>query len=314
MNAKSTERASLPRIDLNLFRVFDAIWRTGSLTQAGAQLHLSQPAVSNALARLREAFNDALFQRQGRRMTPTPRAQAIAEDVTQALGLLRDTIQRSQSFEPAVSQRRFTIGMRDNFELAVLPPLLQALNTQAPRMQIRSVAIERRRIARQLAEGELDFALDVPLEAATDIRSQPLLQIAFCLVTRRGHAFAKRRPNAKQWAAARHAVVSGRASGPTMEDFALQREGLSRETPVRLQSYLAACQLVATTDAVLVLPRFYAEWVRAHIPLHLSEPPLPLPKLPIQLHWHRSREADEGHRWMRNQLAAIATTGAAAEA
>lgn len=290
------------RIDLNLFRVFDAIWRTGSLTLAAEQLHLTQPAVSNALARLREHFGDALFRRQGRRVVPTARAQAIADDVGEALRLLRDSLQSAQAFDALASSRRFTLGMRDNFEVSLLPRLVLALRQHAPRMHLHSAAIDRKRLARQLAEGEMDFGIDVPVAMPADIRQAPLLEIDFCLATRPGHRFAKRRPSVKEWAEAEHVAVSGRSAGPVMEDLALQRAGLTRDVSVRLQNYYAACHLVAASDLVLVLPRFYGEWFSGFIPLHLAATPLPLPPMPILLYWHRNADSDAGHAWLRELI------------
>jgi DNA-binding transcriptional LysR family regulator len=295
-------KAPSTRVDLNLFRVFDAIWRSGSLTIAAEQLHLTQPAVSNALARLREHFDDPLFQRRGRRMSPTPRAQAMAADVSRALFLLRESVQRAQPFEPAQSTRSVNIGLRDTFEVSLLPQLAQVLQQQAPRMRLNSQAIDRRRMVRQLADGELDFVFDAPFDAPDDIRQAPLLQVEFRLAMSPDHPFAHQPPTVAQWASARHAVVSGRVSGPVMEDIALQREGFSREVSVRMRNYYAACQLVASTDLLVVLPRFYGEWFQRLMPLHLAPAPLPLPPLPILLYWHRNADSDAGHAWLRERI------------
>lgn len=293
------------RVDLNLFRVFDTVYRAGSLTQAAAALHLTQPAVSNALARLRAQFDDPLFVRDGRRVVPTPRAKAIAPRVGAALAALRGTLHRSAQFEPAASDRRFIIGMRDLLEFALLPPLLGELQRTAPRAQLHSVRVERRQMARELAAGRLDLVIDIPLPVAEDIHQQPLLRAELCLAMRSGHALAAKPLTIKSWLAAPHVVVSARPSGPVLEDFELQRRGLARQVSVRCQHYYAACHLVATSDLVLVLPRYYGEWFAAHLPLHLAALPIPLPALDVSLYWHRNAESDPANAWLRERILAL---------
>jgi len=298
------------RVDLNLFRVFDAVYRAGSLTQAAAQLHLTQPAISNALARLRTHFDDPLFVRDGRRVAPTPRARAVAPDIAAALQALQQSVLTPQVFDAASASRRFVIGMRDVLEFALLPRLVQGLMGDAPRLQLQSARIERRRTERELASGTLDLSIDVPMPVGEGVVQEPLFEEPLCVAMRPGHALARGRLSTAKWLAARHVAVSSRRAGLVLEDAVLQREGLRRDIAVRCQHYYAACHVVASSDLLLVLPRYYGEWFSAHQPLQLVPLPLELPSLRVMLYWHRNAEHDPGHAWLRERIRALTAKGA----
>ncbi|WP_028079865.1 LysR family transcriptional regulator [Solimonas soli] len=298
------------RVDLNLFRVFEAVYRAGSLTQAAAQLHLTQPAISNALARLRAHFDDPLFVRDGRRVAPTPRARAVAPEITAALQTLQQALATPQVFDAGSASRRFVIGMRDLIEFALLPRLTQSVFADAPRLQLQSARIERRRTGRELAAGTLDLSIDIPTPVGEGIVQEPLFEEVLCVAMRPEHPLARGRLTTKQWLAARHVAVSSRRAGLVLEDVVLQREGLRRDVAVRCQHYYAACHVVAGSDLLLLLPRYYGEWFTAHLPLKLVPLPLALPGLQIMLYWHRNAEHDPGHAWLRERIRALTAAGA----
>ena len=294
-------------IDLNLFRVFDAVYRAGSITHAAAQLHLSQPAVSNALARLRLHLEDPLFVRQGRRVVPTPLARGFADDVARALASLKDAARSGHRFDPAVSTRRFVVGMRDVLEFALLPPLVQDLAARGPHLGLHSTRLERRRMSMHLGAGDLDLAIDVPIAAGDDVLRCVLLRADLHVAMREGHPLASRKLTIERWLSARHVVVSARASGPVIEDVTLAQLGLTRDVAVRCQHYSAAAQLVAASDLLLTLPRYDGRWLRTPLPLHLKPMPLPIPPVEISMYWHRSADADAGNAWLRERIQALAT-------
>jgi len=293
------------RVDLNLFRVFAAVYRGGGITVAAAQLHLSQPAVSNALTRLRLHFGDALFVRDGRRMSPTPRARQIAPQVEAALDTLQAVTRSEQRFEPATAQRRYQIGLRDMLEFMLLPELLHEVLKQAPGVSLQSRTIERRRLERMLAAGGLDLAIDVPLPLAESILHQPLLRDHLCTVLRQDHPLARRRLTLDAWLALPHVVVSARPTGAVLEDVLLQPQNLQRRIALRCQHYSAACRVVAETNSTLLLPQRYAERFASAFNLRIKAPPLPLRPLELQLYWHRNAANDSGLRWLRQQITGL---------
>lgn len=293
------------RVDLNLFRVFMAVYRAGSLTQAAAQLHLTQPAISNALTRLRQQIGDPLFIREGRRMVPSLRARQIAPQVEQALTALQTVTRTDSHFDAATAQRRYQIGMRDLLEFVLLPDLLNDLQQHAPHISLQSRPIERRRLERMLASGGLDLAVDVAIPTGEDIHRELLLRDSLCVVTRSGHRLAHQRLTLQRWLSQPHVVVSARTSGPVLEDLLLNEHDLKRNIVLRCQHYSAACHVVARTDCMLMLPRRYAAQFSRAFGLIIKPPPVPLAPLELMMYWHRNADGDSGLKWLRNRIASL---------
>jgi len=298
------DRRDLSRVDLNLFRVLYEVAQAESITRAARVLHLTQPAVSNALSRLRSHLGDPLFVRDGRRMVATPYARSILPRVEGALLAFDQALSGTgPAFSPAESERHFTFGMRELVELSFVPELGRFMAEHAPGCSFSSVRFERRKLPSMLLSGALDFAIDVRAPWPQDVRSAPLFREPLCFVARRGHPIARRPPDASALSRLRHVAVSGRRTGPMLGDASTERFPV-RDIAVRCQSYYAACVLVSQTDLVLALPRRYAEHFRALLDLWVFDAPVPLPELEICLYWHRHAEKDPSSCWARDQLLA----------
>lgn len=294
------------RLDLNLLVVLEAIHAEGSLTQAARRLSLSQPAISHALGRLREALDDPLFLRQGNRMVPTPRTQRLIAPLHAALGLIAEGIQEGARFDAARSQQEFRLGMRDIFESTALPGLLTRLREEAPGVRLASVRTDRRELENDLVDGQLDVAMDVLLPLSPDIRRQKLAEDRLVVVAREGHPAVKRgRIALEGYLQAGHLLVSSRRRGPGFEDQELARLGYERRIVLRCQHYFAACRVVETGDFLLTMPAGYA--TLANIGLHnrLLELPVALPPLDVYLYWHESRDADPANVWLRERITGL---------
>src|SRR5688572_9854037 len=163
-------------VDLNLLRVFDAVLRDRSVTAAAARLDLTQPAVSNALARLRRMLDDALFVRTAEGMRPTPYAQGLADPVRQALGLVETALARPAGFEPATSVRTFRFHMSDIGEMVFLPALVERLQRVAPGVRVEVTPLALEEITDALASGALDLAVGALPGLAGLVRTRNLLQ------------------------------------------------------------------------------------------------------------------------------------------
>ncbi len=183
----------LSRIDLNLLVVLETIHAEGGITRAAEKLHLTQPAISHALARLRETFDDPLFVRQGNAMVPTPLARRLIGPVGDALRTLDATFGGLERFDPATSSKRFAIGLRAVMESTVLPSLVQAALAQAPGVELSAVRVDRRRVESDLASGVLDVAIDVLLPVSESVRHARLSSDRMVVVARRGHPQDRRR-------------------------------------------------------------------------------------------------------------------------
>ena len=298
---RTDDAPRLLRLDLNLFRVFDVVYRERNLTRAAAALALSQSAVSHALARLREVLQDPLFVRRGRGVAPTPRAEQLAPAVQQALTALRQGLQRGRAFDPARDLTRLRLALHEELEPNLLPALFRRLRALAPGVSVASVRLDRSNLKADLAAGRIDLAIDVAQVTDPELRHEPLLQDSLCVVS----AASRRRLDSAAYMAAQHIAVSSRRTGPAMEDFMFGRQGLQRQIALRCQHYGSACRIAAESDLLLTLPRRNAESLRTPA-LRLWRMPLQLPPIELHLYWHRQAELEPATLWLRGELRALA--------
>ncbi len=291
----------IKRCDLNLFLVFDTIYTERNLTQAAKILSITQPAVSNALARLRKLFNDELFVRTARGMQPTPVADSIAQNVSEALSLLKSSILEREEFDPLVSERIFQFSMTDLAEALVLPRLIPLIETSAPNVSLQSYYVKRNELVRNLTRAELDFAVDVPVVEDPHLSHQSLIKDHYVCVLRHGHPMLQESFTLEAFLQLQHIHVSSRRKGLGQVDMALLKHDVERSIKLRVQHYRVAAGIVSGTDFALCLPRFLAE----KYDLAILDLPIEVPQLDFHLYWHRQSDSDSAHRWMRESLIAL---------
>ena len=291
----------IKRCDLNLFLVFDTIYTERNLTQAAKILSITQPAVSNALARLRKLFNDELFVRTARGMQPTPVADSIAQNVSEALSLLKSSILEREEFDPLVSERIFQFSMTDLAEALVLPRLIPLIETSAPNVSLQSYYVKRNELVRNLTRAELDFAVDVPVVEDPHLSHQSLIKDHYVCVLRHGHPMLQESFTLEAFLQLQHIHVSSRRKGLGQVDMALLKHDVERSIKLRVQHYRVAAGIVSGTDFALSLPRFLAE----KYDLAILDLPIEVPQLDFHLYWHRQSDSDSAHRWMRESLIAL---------
>ncbi|AWK89481.1 LysR family transcriptional regulator [Azospirillum thermophilum] len=290
------------RLDLNLFVVLDAIYAEGNITRAARSLNLTQPALSHALGRLRAVFDDPLFVRQGSVMMPTPLTRSLIGPVQQALRTLSTSVQQCRDFDPAATRRSFTIGVRDVLESKLLPPLIGALRTAAPLIDLSSVRADRRELESELAAGSLDMAVDVLLTLSGGVRRARLLSDRLVVVARDGHPALDGPPDLETYLAQSHILVSSRRKGMGLEDVELARIGRHRRIALRCQHYYAACRVVADSDLLLTMPEHYAHSANRNLPNRVFPVPFDTPPLDVYLYWHETADHDPANRWLRDLL------------
>ncbi|MDQ0669283.1 LysR family transcriptional regulator [Pseudomonas sp. W2I6] len=291
---------NLSKVDLNLFIVFDAIYTEANLTRAGQIVGITQPAVSNALARLRETFNDPLFVRTAQGMVPTPMAQNIIGPVRNALSLLRVSVQESRIFNPQQAAKTYRISMTDLTEAVILPPLFQRLRRLAPTVVIESFLSKRRGTTKELAAGRLDFAVDAPLNTDPQVRHVKLMEDRYVCAMRKGHPMAgKDKLTLDDYLSLTHIHISSRRNGLGHVDLALGKMGLQRKIALRSQHYLMASQVLQQTDMVMTVPERFA---RRHELHWFNLPVNDVPMVETHLYWHESTDQDPANRWMREQM------------
>ena len=289
---------NLSKVDLNLFIVFDAIYTEANLTRAGQIVGITQPAVSNALSRLRETFNDPLFVRTAQGMVPTPMAQNIIGPVRNALALLRTSVQESRIFNPQQANKTFRISMTDLTEAVILPLLFQRLRRLAPAVVIESFLGKRRETTKELAAGRLDFAVDAPLNTDPQVRHVKLMEDRYVCAMRQGHPQSGSTLTLEHYLGMTHIHISSRRNGLGYVDLALGKMGVQRKVALRSQHYLMASQVLQQTDMVMTVPERFA---RRHQLRYLSLP-VEISPLETHLYWHESTDQDPANRWMREQI------------
>lgn len=290
------------KIDLNLFTVFEAIYSEGSLTKAAARLNLTQPAISHALGRLRDRLEDPLFIRHGHKMRPTPLAQNLLPEIQSALAQLNQALQHAHGFDPKIANKTFTIAMRDVIEATLLPPLVTRFNEIGPNISVASVTMDRRQLEAKLASGEWDFAVDILRPSPTSIKQQKLIADDLVVLKRK----SKKRTNSidqQAYLNAQHIVVSSRPSGPSLVDYSLSALGLKRNVALRCQHYFAACQVVASSELWLTMPRRYGHLLSNQFSeIELLDLPFATSSVDVYLYWHSSHDNDASNTWFRQLL------------
>ena len=288
----------LSKIDMNLFIVLDTIYTERKLTRAAEVLHITQPAVSNSLARLRAHFNDELFVRQSGQMVPTPLTENIIERVREALASLQSSLNEHDAFDPLQSTRTFRFSMNDTSEAYVLPRLMSLLETTAPKVKIESYTVPRSDMVRSFSAGELDFALDVPIINDKDLVNTALTTDRYVCVVRPDHPRIRGALSLDEYLQESHIHVSSRRKGGGQIDAYLGRLGLQRDIKLRIQHSRAASPIVAQTDMLLTIPQSLTRGSNQQV----LELPFAIPMLDWHLYWAQRHENDSAHRWMREQI------------
>jgi DNA-binding transcriptional LysR family regulator len=294
----------LKDIDLNLLRLFDAVYRTRNVSRAAELLDLTQPAASQGLTRLRGLLHDPLFMRAAGGVQPTPKAQRMAEPVRQALAMLEQALDESAGFDPATSHRAFRIHMSDIGEGRFLPELMAALREQAPGVRVETRPWPRDEIAAALDEGRIDFAFGF-LPMVKDTQKLQLLKDRYVVLLRQGHPFV-RAARGKKGKALLNLLrelefVAVRAHADTLR--IVQQLKLEERLRLVTEHFLVLPSIVRSTDLAAIMPRNIAHGFEAGFAI--VEPEFPQRDFAVSLHWSRRFEADGGNRWMRGVVAGL---------
>jgi DNA-binding transcriptional LysR family regulator len=300
-------------LDLNLLRVFDEVMAERSLTRAARNLNLTQPAVSNALRRLRETLGDELVQRSGQGMAPTPRARAIWPAVRQALEQLELSLVPN-AFVPAQAKTTFVLAMADATAAELMPGLVEILEKEAPGVTIRVVPLTTRDPRQLLDEQVCDLAVGFFPSALADMTArsqseeplpfahQRLYDGEYVCVMRKDHPLAPWQLTLDDYCAARHMLVSfsGRPYG--FIDEALAGLGRHRQIVLTVNQFFTAGRVVAHSNLLTVLPRHFISVTGIADELALKPLPFEVPLVHVDALWHRRSQLRGGHQWLRQAV------------
>ncbi|HJV87727.1 MAG TPA: LysR family transcriptional regulator [Noviherbaspirillum sp.] len=299
-------------LDLNLLRVFDAVMTEQNLTRAANRLAMTQPAVSNALRRLRDALGDELLIRTAHGVKPTPRAESLWPAVRRALAALEEAISPDEHFDISTAQNTFRMAMADATAALWLPSLVRSIEREAPGLTIRMVPLTTREPRPLLLRGDIDLAvgffpgvvaqLTGGQASVSPIRHEQLYSGRYVCVMRKHHPLAKKELTIDDYCGSNHLLVSfsGRAHG--LVDEALAKIGRERRILLTVNQFFTAGRVVATSDLITVLPRHLIASTGITGALVTKELPFSLPNVHVDMLWHERDTRNPAHKWLRDHL------------
>ncbi len=299
---------NIDELDLNLLRVFDAVYREQSLSRAAQRLGLSQPGISQALNRLRQHIGDPLFVRQTHGVAPTAYSDAIAEPIQRALENLQAALHTRTVQDLRQIDRRLRIAMSDYSESLILAPLIRLIDEQAPKLQIRVVPDDRVNLHTAMNDGELDLVIGAIPPLDEQYRHQDLCTEEFVCIVRRGHPVIQGHLSLDHYKQARHVGIAVRAAQLSKIDQACQPHGFQRQINVVVPNFMALPFIIAATDCVATMPRRLLRLVPPHLGLQILPAPIALPTPTIRQYWPERNHQDMVCRWMREQIYQICQT------
>lgn len=296
---------NLNRLDLNLLVALDALLSERSITKAGQRLHLSPSATSGALARLRDYFGDELLSQIGRRMIPTPLGESLQVSVRNCLLNIQATIDSRPGFDPAQSQRRFTLMMSDYVSAVIMPHVLQRLEQEAPNVEIQLLANQDPALT--LERGDTDFLIIPERFVLKGHPAEPLFDDEFVCVCWQGNPLVGESLSLEQFLNLSHVVARiGTERPPTIDAWFFERFGHVRRIGLVAMTFTAVPHLLVGTHRIALMHRRLAKAYLEMLPLRMLPSPCEMPRLIETIQWHRHRESDPGRVWMHEVLKSAA--------
>ena len=298
---------NLRSIDLNLLIALDALLIELHVSRAADRIGLSQPAMSNALARLRHILKDDLLVRTASGMQATPRARELAEPVRQTLHQMERLFESDASFTPSDSNRTFVIRLSDLLQLLFLPSLLGKVAHEAPKVSFDVTHLSPARTVEALERDEIDLAVSMGLDHSSAIRSEMLLPDRMVCVMRKGHPLANKAMTLDNFLRLRHLKISLSPTDMRFADDVLKHMRLARDVAINVPTWLVAMHVLAQTDYITVMPARLSAALGGKA-IVARDLPFASPPFHWALYWHRRYEKSPANRWLRDQIADVAHT------
>lgn len=302
------------RYDLNLLLVFEALMKERNVTTAAHELGLTQPTLSHALNRLRKMCGDPLFVRTARGMQPTAYAEAMSAPVSQALGIIRGTLERKTTFDPRGEPRVFRLLLTDIGTVTFLPRLINYLQVNAPALSIQTSQAPQGAYKEALQSGSVDLAIGHMPDIVAGFYQQRIFEDEFVCVVGAAHPRIKSAPTVQAYLAERHIRVSLPGRQQSAVDQALADEGLVRDVMVTVPQYLAILPILATSDLVATVPFRVFEAMRRSDELRMYALPFKVPPVVVRQFWHERNHADPGLAWFRSTVSMLFASTAPVQA
>ncbi|MDH1170660.1 LysR substrate-binding domain-containing protein [Pantoea agglomerans] len=290
------------KYDLNLLPVLLVMMEERNVTRAAERLGITQPALSNALNRLRETLNDPLFIRERYGMRPTPKAEQLAQVVGAALSSIDKVILGQQDFDPLNATRLFTLAPNSYVEFIMMPAIVARLRSCAPGIRLRLTPFGNDVTETGVISGNTDMVLGRIVEPPDNLVVQHLMNEGLACVIRADHPLVGENLSAEQYEQLKHVNVlpPGRMRAGLYQ--ALEQRGLSRQVAVSVTHFLAVPEMIAVTDYCATLPRLICQHLSRDQRLRIVPAPVDLGTFPVEMGWHARYRDDPAHRWFRTLI------------
>jgi DNA-binding transcriptional LysR family regulator len=298
---------NIASMDLNLLVVFRTIYAERNISRAAVALGKSQPAVSNALSRLRVLCNDPLFVPVQGGVRPTKYAETLARSVQEALSLLEGALKDDHNFAPALAHRTFCLHMNDYIQTILLPRLMEWLKESAPAMRISVLSLSPQELSKAWAAGGIDLVIECHELPGSELYQQKLFDDEFVCLVRQEHPHIGETMTRHQFLELRHAAVRLPPSVPNLIEIALSQQGLKRLSVLDIPHCMVAPFIIARTDLIVVLPRRQALDISAVLPVRIFPCPVPLPRFATYQYWRADVHKEKPHQWLRKAIREFCT-------
>jgi DNA-binding transcriptional LysR family regulator len=289
----------LTDIDLNQLVLFQQLMVERRVSKVAENLGLTQPAVSNTLARLRRQFGDDLFVRTAAGMVPTPFAEQLAGPIGEALGLIHGGLNQHGRFDPASVQRTVTIGMTDIGEIVFLPDLVERLRQEAPGVSLHTVRTTATNLREEMEAGKVDLAIGPLPQLKAGFFQRRLFRQRYVCLFRKGHPLDRTRLTLDDFKAAEHLVIVSAGTGHGKVDDLIRRAGVERTVRLTVPHFVSVGHILSRSDMVATVTERLADSLAAPFDLRFLAHPVDLPQVAINVFWHAKVHRSPAHLWLR---------------
>jgi DNA-binding transcriptional LysR family regulator len=303
----------LQDIDLNLLVLFNQLLVERRVSKVAENLGITQPAVSNALARLRKLLGDELFLRTPSGMEPTPYADQLAESVTYALGMIHSALNQRSTFDPSTSSRSFTVGMTDIGEIYFLPPLMEKLRRDAPGVSLSTVRNTAVNLKDEMEAGKVDLAIGLLPQLKGGFFQRRLFRQRYVCLFRQGHKLDRKKISLADFSSAQHLVVISPGTGHGKVDELLKRSGIDRDVRLTVPHFVGVGHILQSSDLVATVPERLAQRLVEPFGLTAVAHPAKLPEVAINVFWHAKFHKAPANQWLRSLVFDTFASDATAE-
>jgi len=292
---------SLRTIDLNLLIVFEAVYSARNISHAASQMGMSQPTISNSLARLRDTLGDPLFVRSGRGVEPTAKAEQMIGPVREALRMITSGVTGDGEFDPTKTKRTFRMVLLDQLEPTLMPPVIRQIQDHHS-VSLEILPVATTPVIEKLNDGTLDLVLSVYVNNLEEYDCEVIGRANVVVIARKNHPRINGSLTLDDFQSLGHISLIPQMRAMSRVDEMLQHLKIERHIAYTVTKFWSFPYIIAQTDLIALFPGDFAKVMARHLPLDLHPVPFELPEQQVYMTWKKNRSSDPGHRWLRDQI------------